>query len=80
MSPDNTRAMRAVIAQRLAEEDVVLGQLQALGLTLFFTSMPRAVRGATVMVSIVGVTAYAPTLPEAAANALALILLPEAEA
>lgn len=80
MTSENARAMRATIALRLVEEDVVLSQLHALGMGLWFAPLVRPVRGAIVMASVMGVTAYAPTLPEAAANALALILLPEVEA
>ena len=67
---------RAAIAGRFVEDDAVLGMLFEYGLRMSHAPLSR--RGATV--AVCGVTAYAATLSEAAANALALILVPEVEA
>lgn len=73
-------AMRAVIAKRLAEEDVLIGQLSTYGMRLFYSPLPRPVRGATAVLSVLGVVGYGATVAEAGAAALALILIPDVEA
>lgn len=75
MNIENTVALRAHIARRLAEEDVVLGQLYSLGLSMVVVLGSRSATA-----SVCGVVATAPTLTEAASVALALILVPEVEA